>query len=82
MHFMSGKPTRCTAIASGLLACMFAAIGAAADPPEAKPLWPQGAPGAMGEQEADIPTLRHYPPEGKTSGAAVIICPGGGYSRR
>lgn len=43
-------------------------------------LWPQGAPGALGKADKDIPTLTVYVPEaGKASGAAMVICPGGGY---
>ena len=47
--------------------------------PEAKPLWADGAPGAQGSDESDVPTIRHYAPEGERNGAAVVICPGGGY---
>src|SRR5579859_3817887 len=44
------------------------------------PLWPQGAPGALGTADKDIPTLTPYLPEpGKATGAAMVICPGGGY---
>lgn len=44
------------------------------------PLWPNGAPGAMGNEEKDQPTLTLFPaPEEKRSGGAVIVCPGGGY---
>jgi acetyl esterase/lipase len=45
------------------------------------PLWTGDAPGALGKETKDIPTLTPYfaPPE-KASGAAVIICPGGGYA--
>ncbi len=43
-------------------------------------LWPAGAPGAVGHGPTDIPTLTPYlPPKEKATGAAVIICPGGGY---
>jgi acetyl esterase/lipase len=43
-------------------------------------LWPNGAPGAVGQEESDKPTLTVFtPPEGKANGAAVVICPGGGY---
>ena len=43
-------------------------------------LWPGGAPGAVGKDAADIPTLTPYfPSPEKATGAAVIICPGGGY---
>jgi len=44
-------------------------------------LWPEGAPGAKGNAEADKPTLTVYhPPKNKATGTAVVICPGGGYS--
>jgi len=43
-------------------------------------LWPGGAPGAKGEAEGDKPTLTIYlPPQEKATGAAIVICPGGGY---
>ena len=43
-------------------------------------LWPDGAPGALGKSDKDIPTLTPYLPEtGKANGAAMVICPGGGY---
>src|SRR5215510_15138180 len=54
----------------------------AADPPTPKemPLWPRGAPGARGDEPADRPTLTLYrPPADKATGAAVVVCPGGGY---
>jgi acetyl esterase/lipase len=43
-----------------------------------EPLWKEGAPGAKGSEPKDIPTLDFYPVE-NGSGAAVVICPGGGY---
>src|SRR5436190_7721662 len=44
-------------------------------------LWPNGAPGALGHEPGDIPTLTPYlPPPDKATGAAIIVCPGGGYS--
>jgi len=43
-------------------------------------LWPDGAPGAVGKEPVDIPTLTPYLPlKEKATGAAVIVCPGGGY---
>jgi acetyl esterase/lipase len=43
-------------------------------------LWPNGAPGALGLEEADKPTLSVYLPDAaKATGAAVVVCPGGGY---
>ncbi len=46
------------------------------------PLWAGAAPGALGEKPQDIPTLTPFFPEaGKTSGASMIVLPGGGYAR-
>lgn len=43
-------------------------------------LWADGAPGALGTADKDVPTLTPYFPEpGKATGAAMVICPGGGY---
>jgi acetyl esterase/lipase len=43
-------------------------------------LWPAGAPGAKGESDNDKPTLAiSLPPAEKATGAAVVVCPGGGY---
>ncbi len=45
------------------------------------PLWAEGAPGALGTADKDIPTLTPYWPEpAKATGAAIVICPGGGYA--
>ena len=45
------------------------------------PLWADGAPGALGQNSNDVPTLTVYLPEpGKANGAAMVICPGGGYA--
>ncbi len=43
------------------------------------PLWSQGAPGAHGDQPADIPTITVTGVESSTPSGALIICPGGGY---
>lgn len=44
------------------------------------PLWPAGAPGALGDKDDDKPTLTAYlPAPDKATGAAIVICPGGGY---
>lgn len=45
-------------------------------------LWPEGAPGALGTGPADQPKITVYrAPLETATGAAVIVCPGGGYSR-
>lgn len=52
-----------------------------AETPEAFPLWPDGAPGALGTTEKDVPTLTPYlPAPDRATGAAIVICPGGGYA--
>jgi acetyl esterase/lipase len=46
------------------------------------PLWTGDAPGALGKDAKDIPTLTpFFAPPGKATGASFIICPGGGYSQ-
>jgi acetyl esterase/lipase len=46
--------------------------------PKTELLWPDGAPGAKGEEPKDKPMLILYLPE-KPSGVGIVICPGGGY---
>lgn len=48
---------------------------------EAIRLWPGDAPGAVGSAESDVPLLYAHPaPAYRANGAAVIVCPGGGYA--
>ena len=48
--------------------------------PKGELLWAQGAPGALGSEDIDKPTLAPYvAPAGRGVGTAVIVCPGGGY---
>jgi len=64
------------------LALVTACLVLAAEP-DAHPtitLFPDGAPNAVGKEDADIPTLKVYlPPADKATGTAVVVCPGGGY---
>jgi acetyl esterase/lipase len=46
--------------------------------PRTELLYPKGAPGAVGSEEVDKPSLTTYLP-GKANGTAVVVCPGGGY---
>src|SRR5687767_8323794 len=71
---------------SGLVLCaVFGLTSAYAQnvtPPMAQPLWPDGAPGAKSAQPEDVPSIQHYPaPAELASGAAIVVCPGGGYGR-
>jgi acetyl esterase/lipase len=64
-------------IALALLVASALARGEIKDP---IPLWPEGAPDALGKEDKDIPTITPYLPEAaKSIGAAIVICPGGGY---
>jgi acetyl esterase/lipase len=43
-------------------------------------LWPSGAPGALGNDDADKPAITPYIVTGeRATGTAVIVCPGGSY---
>lgn len=44
-------------------------------------LWEHGAPNAVGKEAADIPAITPYfAPKDIATGAAVVVCPGGGYT--
>ena len=59
---------------------LMSALTLQAAPLEPIPLWPEGAPGALGTADTDIPTLTAFLPDpDKATGAAIVICPGGGY---
>jgi acetyl esterase/lipase len=43
-------------------------------------LWPEGAPGALGTAPEDRPKITIYrAPAASANGAAIVVCPGGGY---
>lgn len=69
------KRLLCLLLLSSVALCANAAI-----PTKEFPLWPDGAPGARGSESHDIPTLTPlWPSKKNATGAAMIICPGGGY---
>jgi acetyl esterase/lipase len=48
--------------------------------PEVRPLWPADSPQLADTSPEDAPELTIYlPPENEATGAAIVICPGGGY---
>lgn len=74
---IGNKPARFLSLCFVLLALDTFAQAAE---PKTELLWPNGAPGAKGDTPNDKPTLTIYLPEpDKATGAAVVICPGGGY---
>jgi acetyl esterase/lipase len=49
--------------------------------PRTVPLWENGAPGALGSDDADKPTLTIYLPYGRDAvGTAIVVAPGGSYT--
>ncbi len=46
--------------------------------PSTQPLYPHGAPAAVGREPKDIPTLTPYPAK-DPDGSAMLVFPGGGY---
>src|SRR5262249_25345155 len=61
-------------------------FASAAEGPRTYPLWPEGAPGALGKETGDenhagdVPTITVFRPEAaRANGASVVVCPGGGY---
>lgn len=74
IHIMAG-PMNVQTIGWGLLA-----LSLSTQAQDSFPLWPHGAPGALGTSTNDIPTLTAFFPSLETrSGAAIVVCPGGGY---
>jgi acetyl esterase/lipase len=58
------------------------AFALSADPAE-MPLWGDKIPGPTSSDVKNFPTLTFHPaPADKATGAAVVVCPGGGYSGR
>src|SRR4051794_14784198 len=81
-----GKPDMRIIFGALLALSLSASAAPAAEPPRTIPLWPEGAPGALGRETGDDfhagdrPTLTVYRADpAKATGAAVVVCPGGGY---
>jgi len=66
-------------LAFGVLA--FGCVAAFAQEPTTVLLWPDGAPGALGNNDSDKPSLTIYLPAEyqKVRTTGVVVCPGGGY---
>ena len=62
------------------LALQLTISGAHAETAAPIPLWPEGAPGALGREDKDSPSLTPYLAQpANPSRAAMVILPGGGY---
>jgi len=61
---------------------LFLAAVAYAQPapaPKVELLWPNGAPGALGNEDTDKPNLTIHLPRTNGEHSGVVVCPGGGY---
>ena len=82
------RPLACSPVAARLLVCLLAFLCCAsarwslADQPDGERivLWPDQAPVGEGKFEKATSFITvHLPPADKANGAAMVICPGGGY---
>ncbi|HEY1081728.1 MAG TPA: alpha/beta hydrolase [Prosthecobacter sp.] len=63
----------------GLVFVLSVSASLAAEPAKIR-LWPDGAPGAKGQEDKDQPFVYAWPAaKEKANGAAFVVCPGGGY---
>jgi acetyl esterase/lipase len=65
-----------TLLPTAILLASFGMMSAQTSAP--LPLWPGKAPGALGDEPKDQPTLTPYLIDGENN-SAVVVCPGGGY---
>ena len=70
-------PKLCFLLALSLAQFLHAQAGAAIPPPIF--LYPNGAPGALGNTEADKPRMYAFLPKTRSTSAAILVIPGGGY---
>ena len=68
-----------------LFACSSLLVAQSTPPPSTPApapilLWPNGAPGAVGDTPLDKPTVTPFLPAQNPTHTAIVICPGGGYS--
>jgi acetyl esterase/lipase len=78
--YLGGWSLRWSALVSVLCCAAIAAAAEKAPPPEQMPLWPGPSPIGNGQTEtAGARLTLHRPPPDKANGAALVICPGGGY---
>jgi acetyl esterase/lipase len=69
----------CLLLALACSTVLFPALRAQTSLPQSVFLWPNGAPGATGKTATDKPKMYIFLPEKRSTSAAVLIIPGGGY---
>lgn len=68
-------------LAMAYLAAPLNSLYAQATPPQAVYLYPDGAPGALGSTPADTPRMYVFLPKKRSTSAAILVIPGGGYEQ-
>jgi acetyl esterase/lipase len=77
---LGAGPTASSVLAQARAPYRMTAVDTAEGDREFHLLWPEGAPGAVGNEAVDRPKITVYrAPADKATGAAVVVCPGGGY---
>lgn len=66
-------------LAMACLAVPLNMLHAQMTPPQTVFLWPDGTPGALGSAPADKPRMYVFLPEKRSTSAAILVIPGGGY---
>lgn len=69
----------CVLFVLALPAMTFSVLHAQSGPPRPIFLWPNGAPGALGNTPADQPRMYALLPQKRSTSAAILVIPGGGY---
>jgi acetyl esterase/lipase len=79
---MLGNRRYAAVVMGAVLGAPMVAMAATA-PPRTALLWPEGAPGARGDSAEDRPAVTAYLPSPEAStGAGILVFPGGGFTRR
>ncbi len=66
-------------ISTFLATACLAVLAQTPNKPPTELLWKDGAPGAVGAEDLDKPTLTIYLPKSNAVPTGVVVCPGGGY---
>lgn len=76
---MTRPAFKLTLLLAALLLAVPATLAHAQSLPKPIYLWPNGAPGALGNTPADKPVMYAFLPKKRSTSAAILVIPGGGY---
>lgn len=75
---MSFSAGRLLIALAAFMVCFIPGLLVRAAGPQSIALWPMDAPGAIGNEDKDRPSISVWLPENST-GTGIVVCPGGGY---